>query len=476
MKVENVKFGINNPTKLPARQAHKPNFTGGSVPQAAANSINMHEEIKAFMPPIIKGMKKVCDNMGEVQNIIINALGTGLVAPIFIKWNPLSKTDEDTRTYSAWRQPVSAVLAVVTQVGVTIPFNKMIDRLANNGYYDENYNKTLFQDKSYIEKIVKRQYPYASKAEITRLTKQKMTDQQNNLLRMIKEDKIVMNKDNGQTFQISEKTYRALQEDVLSKKLQEAQAELDKCNQITIPKKVERAEYYINNKQEALGIFEKLDKQLDASNAPKEIKAQIRKLKTEHKNKNPELIKIFDEILDRRGNNTKDLKIAMQAKVKGILRDINFYTETKSPLNSKEKITEFVKAWETKERINPITSEINVLKKMQEMLSDKKRMTDIENYLNTVIENDKGHRLAKFKYSEEISKLLQTRIKNNLKAHKQLTGLRVSLIILPLSCWLLNWTYPKFMDAVFPNLSNKKHPNEIKNLVNKANEQAEVKS
>lgn len=473
MKVENVKLGINNSNPVKPQRAYKYSFTG-TIPNKAAN-LNMKEEIKTFMPPIIKGMKKVSDNMGEVQNILINAIGTGLVAPIFIKWNPLSKTDEDTRTYSAWRQPVSAVLAIVTQVGVTIPFNRMIDRLANNGYYDENYNKTLFQDKSYIEKIIKRQYPYATKTKIAQMVKEKMDAQQKNLIRMIQEDKIVMNKDNGQTFEMSEKNYRKLQEDVIESKLADANAELKKCNEITIPKKIQRAEYYRKNTQEAREIFQKLSDQLNATNVPSDVRKEVKNLKKLHKNKDPELISIFNEILERRGNNTKDLKTAIKAKLDGILRDIDFYTKEHT-LTSKEEVVEFVKNWETEKRINPINSEINVLNKMKEMVTKKESMSNIENYLDSVIEQDKGHRLAKFKFSKEISKLLQDRIKNNLKAHKQLTGLRVSLLILPLSCWLLNWTYPKFMDAVFPNLSNKKHPNEIKDLVNKANKQTEVKS
>ena len=97
MKVESVKQRINNQAVQQLYQQYKPNFTARvQIPERAVD-INLKNEIKAFMPPSIKGMKKFSDNMGEVQNIIINALGTGLVAPIFIKWNPLSKTDEDTR-------------------------------------------------------------------------------------------------------------------------------------------------------------------------------------------------------------------------------------------------------------------------------------------------------------------------------------------------------------------------------------------
>ena len=475
MKVESVKPQIKTGIgKMPQKQ-HNPNFTALLPTISKTVEINMNDEVKNFMPPIIKGMKKISDNMGEVQNIIINALGTGLVAPIFIKWNPLSKTDEDTRTYSAWRQPVSAVLAVVTQVGVTIPFNRMITRLANNGYYDEKYNKTLFQDKEYIEKNLKRLYPHETNAKINDMVKQKMAEQQANLLRMIKEDKVMMSRDDGNTFQMSEKAYRKLQNDVIKKRLKDANDELTKCTETTIPKKLKRAEYYRTHKDEALKIFKDLSEKLNKTDSAKTFQKDIKKLKKQYKNADSELLAIFDDILDRRGNNQQDLKTALDAKLKGILRDIKFYTDEPT-VTSKETLKDFITQWETRERINPINEEIKILEEIQNKISAKTPTKDIENYLAERINDNPQHRLFKFKFSKEVSKLLQERIKNNLKAHKQLTGLRVSLLILPVSCWLLNWIYPRFMDAVFPNLSNKKHPNEIKSLVNKANHKEEVKS
>ena len=63
-------------------------------------------------------------------------------------------------------------------------------------------------------------------------------------------------------------------------------------------------------------------------------------------------------------------------------------------------------------------------------------------------------------------------VEQNLKAHKQFTGIVISLAVLPITCCLLNWIYPRFMDAVFPNLSNKKHDNESKQLVEKAPKQS----
>ncbi len=70
---------------------------------------------------------------GENWNIIITAIGTGLVAPLMIAKNPFTKDDKDSKYYMAIRQPISAVLAVVAQLGVCLQVGKYIDKLAQNG-------------------------------------------------------------------------------------------------------------------------------------------------------------------------------------------------------------------------------------------------------------------------------------------------------------------------------------------------------
>ena len=463
MNVEKVKHRISRPAKLQNKQQQRPHFT--------ARAINMKEEVKAVMPASVKAMKKVSDNMGEVQNIIINALGTGLVAPIFIKWNPLSKTDEDTRTYSAWRQPVSAVLAVVTQVGITIPFNRMIERRGNNGFYDEDFNKTLFQDKKFIAKQIKQQYPYATANQQEALTKAKMNEQKANLLRMIKENKIVMSTYEGKPHTYSDDKFINLLNEVLDKKLAFENGEKVRCEEVIKPKKIQRCEYYRANNDEALKIFTDISQKLE-KNGPKDVlkfvKGQLKNTK-----KDSELATIFTEILDRDRNNDVESRITIKDKLDGILKDIEEYSPKKYA--TAEELAAHIKADRDAARLNPIEESIDILKKMKEQVKNKKTVAQIEESLDSIIGDNKNHRLANFKFSEEIAQALENRVKNNLKGHKQIMGLIVSFLMLPVTCSLLNWCYPRFMDAVFPNLSNKKHPQEVKDLVAKANQQMEVK-
>ena len=58
----------------------------------------------------------------------------------------------------------------------------------------------------------------------------------------------------------------------------------------------------------------------------------------------------------------------------------------------------------------------------------------------------------------EVAKKLKSLTKSRIDGCKRIANLIVALAVLPISCSLLNWIYPRFMAAVFPNLSHKKQP------------------
>lgn len=161
--------------------------TEAAKPRQWASYLTKEKEVKkellSQMPKSIQLLDKMKNFVGEVPNIIINAVGTGLVAPIFIKHNPLSKADDDTRTYSAWRQPVSAVLAIATQVSMVAPFNNLLNNMTNKGefsFFADNgnkYNKSAYQDVDFIAKAIKKEKPHLSKDEINKLAKDKQYSQ-----------------------------------------------------------------------------------------------------------------------------------------------------------------------------------------------------------------------------------------------------------------------------------------------------------
>src|SRR5574344_1345531 len=151
------------------------------------------EMLKSMPKPvqILNKMKKLLG--GEATNICINAIGTGLIAPIFIKYNFLSKTDSDTRTYSAWRQPISAVLSVATQVGLLIPINRWINKLSNEGRLLnlDMLNQGGYQNKAYLKKRIKVENPKLTKEEIGKLVEQKQNEQLQGLVNSVNEQNTI---------------------------------------------------------------------------------------------------------------------------------------------------------------------------------------------------------------------------------------------------------------------------------------------
>lgn len=119
---------------------------------------NLKRQIIEKLPPFAKFIHKMKSLEGEIPSIIINAAGTGLVAPVFIKYNCLSKTDENTRSYSAIRQPIIGAVSVLFQCAITVPLNKFLSNMSNHGgFSDSMKNKTGFQDADFIKRNLKKQ-------------------------------------------------------------------------------------------------------------------------------------------------------------------------------------------------------------------------------------------------------------------------------------------------------------------------------
>lgn len=109
-----------------AKATKTPSFKGGLSPveqNAVYNTV-----IKKY-----KFLDMLSRTAGEVQNIIFIGLGTALVAPVFIAYNPLSKQDEKTKQYSALRQPISAIIATATGLAINIPVANAFNKMAAEG-------------------------------------------------------------------------------------------------------------------------------------------------------------------------------------------------------------------------------------------------------------------------------------------------------------------------------------------------------
>lgn len=97
-------------------------------------------EIDREMSGFVRYLGKYRNRMSEKQDILVNAIGTGLVAPIFIKFNPLSSADEKTKTYSAIRQTAMTAIGVTLQTLITLPLvNKFLDKQLDKGAFGDKF-------------------------------------------------------------------------------------------------------------------------------------------------------------------------------------------------------------------------------------------------------------------------------------------------------------------------------------------------
>lgn len=466
-------------------------FTGNVSQAVIEKAINKQNT------PVLRGINKLRDNIGEFQDICINATGTGLLAPIFIKYNPLSKTDEDTRTYSAWRQPVSAGLAILTQGLITIPVVKLITNMANNGYLNEECNLTPFRDKTYIEKLMKKAHPDANKQELNKYITEYLKSNKGDLestIASLKQDntvyytvrKILNNKNqsNNEDHQLSKRVkmdpqkYSNLLNRTVDDMIKDEQIQLDRCQKEKYAKRLAQSEYYRTNSKDALDVLNEMKTKINNTDNIHEIKKQLKsQYKALKSNKaNEHLLSMVKETIALAAAGKED----MLAKVNKMEGHVHKHMN-KTP----EEVQNAVKA-SVKERIDAHKGVIEFLNKVKEAIKDGKTVSQIEEMFTKEVEDyhkkaiklnfeNKESRLKDKKFSYEVANKLKTLTKKHIEGVKRISTLIAALAVLPVSCSLLNWVYPRFMDAVFPNLSSKKHNNESKELVNNATKNSEVK-
>jgi hypothetical protein len=120
----------------------------------------------------INWMKSLEWLKGEIGGILITALGTGLVAPIFIAFNPFMRAPKDateeqkkdvnnTKAYTAMRQPISAILAILFQASVQKYIDKVLDKVFNNSEHSKkvrlNTDQSRLNTDTYIKGLAKEQ-------------------------------------------------------------------------------------------------------------------------------------------------------------------------------------------------------------------------------------------------------------------------------------------------------------------------------
>lgn len=115
-------------------------------PQAINNSSfnsktsGISKEISNEMPRFVRYLAGYRNRMGEKQDIYINAIGAGVIAPIFMVQSPLDGVDKKKKIYAALRQTAMVATGIVLQTLITIPIvNKYLDKQIEKGALGEKF-------------------------------------------------------------------------------------------------------------------------------------------------------------------------------------------------------------------------------------------------------------------------------------------------------------------------------------------------
>ncbi|MBQ2871039.1 hypothetical protein IJE86_05010 [bacterium] len=494
----------------------------GALPSRVSASAkdSIAKEINASMPGYIKFMDKLRCLKGEAGSIIINALGTGLVAPIFIAFNPLSKTDEDTKKYTALRQPVSAVLAILIQAGLTKPLGNFYDYLANEGKLGKSlfFNQKILNSDSYIRKMIKQRSNSSANvdAEVAEYSK----NQVNKVASELRETGAIKFAEDKQ---LSEDQLRKLLDTTMDDYLDNIDEKIKNCNSKRINDRVTRAQLLISEPK-IQELCEELIKpnvdvhkvlQQRGQHTPKHMKKIISEFEARESTndivsrakKTIERIKLFKAAL-----NNCNIMIDNADEVRGLLNKIQTGDEDLGPITKQlreiaakhkdnpeyggltklsaeledccspkarkayakkildrldllvaakgqdKRIIEVYQRAYYKDKVDVLTNQRNIVTGLQE--ANRQRTTSVKAFIAHVQEKISSNAMKSLglgDFSLDSVKKLKSIIGKRLKGFKEVTSLLVGLFVsLPITCSALNWIYPRFMEVFFPNLANNK--------------------
>lgn len=405
---------------------------------------------KGLDPEVIKALDKnskgwarfltyAGEHQGEMLNILVTAFGTAIVCPLFIRYNPFSKEDEKTRAYSAWRQPISAVIAVAAQLTITKWFNDYLAKMASTSDKDGNahYKRADLRacpHERFLTHIIKYENPEWTDEQVAKEVKIRQTAAEKKEIakqRALLKDTPIETKEllcqdyiekaKSEIFKELKTEYKAEIESKFGKPVEDVGS--IKLNKFLNKKLEEKAlaagkdvEKFVSERAEII-----IEKEVTAETM---IKSAIRRLKGKNISV-PEAIERCNE---------QNL--------------INFIKEH----GLEEKIG---KEFTVKEIADEIIRRLNIAKEF-ESANQMKDFASVKHLGNTYEE---------IKHNIKIKKLVKGKIsdaKRVFKTQNTQKGLLVTLATLPLTCGLLNWAYPRIMEKIMPEMSAKKKANDVK--------------
>lgn len=474
----------------------------------------MQEKILDLMPGKERKAFKTIDSVsdfieGEMGGIVVTAVGTGLVAPFPIAFNPFTKaapnaTKEEkeevrkTKAYSAWRQPISAVLALFIQAGVQKPIDKLLQNLTNDAENAKAFrgwvlNQTSLNDGKYLERQVEKDIlKYMSEANLkledgnivnakgeilgaiadkkaaVKVVKNAVAEQQlkNIADSLAKDGKIMMG-----GFEIKNSAVAGVVNDTINKYVKRlARLKKDKLDYYVDKAKILDAnekEFVELLGEDALKDLPRFKKVVDAQEIEKiDYKALKQYLEEaldrasndDVKNEIKRILAKPDAVRETSCNSTiwrigeirrvcggtfnadtystymKDQNKALQDRINA-LNDLKFKNlKTVTPEQIKERIAKFADQFLYKDSDDALKKIFN---------------------RSSLFSTDPDE-LAK-KVFRDAAETYKEFAGNKFKLFKQMTKILVGVsITLPITCTALNWVYPRFMNIFLPGLAGVK--------------------
>lgn len=449
----------------------KPAFTGNVKPlldyipaQKTINFLNKHLE------PL----------RGEVGSIAITALGTGAVAPIFIAFNPFVKAPKDAteeqkqevknnKAYTAMRQPISAILAAIFQIGALKPIDKYLDKQFNEADKAKKFavdiDQSLVNNKSYLKNLIKKEMKeevktgkavFATEKEFnTELEKriaQRTETQLQNVAKQLEETGNI--NINGR--KLSNKHLANIINDNIDNYIKSVQGHIVDKDGLNFYN--QRAKDLINNENYFKEVLS--DVKLPKNNVKSYINNLIKEAPNDEAKKIlTEIARMREDLIQSRCQRT----IQRIDKIKNMCGGTYSAEAYNNYLNSNNKLVKTVieNLEELKikniENMNPTTVK-ETLKKLAETCTydglNNKAMHNIFHDTETIQTNLKT---VSKKVFRDVANSYKTFLDHGYKGVNTILKMMIGIFItLPITCTALNWVYPRAMELFFPKLAGVK--------------------
>ena len=450
-----------------------PSFKAAYVPRNYTKIRELSDAIYENSSGKRKMLMDMYVKSGENLNNLVTAVGTAFVAPIFIAFNPVSKEDKNTKAYTSLRQPISAGITLGTQVFVMSNYNKWLDKHAAYLGVDQ-MDLSAKPPKSTLMPRAEQEYLlYKSDCLKRNIDPEKKKIWINNRVRKLQDEAFydtlhklrktmdITNLDMADVVKPAavESKRKSMFKDILKDKFSFTESELENIDSLDTLRK--KGKSLISSK----GLdFDHVRETIDRAATDAAIK---------------EL------------NECIDMEASVKHQVSTHLHDMqDKYNEFRfnamqryniNPSSSSEKSGTVINRFENELRqakIDIYNEKLNSLKakydKIASLAEDAKTKDDkIFEYVYNKIKNaksmerikDHGQTFESAKRDVIIKKYLTTSINKaeaKLKGWKDRSGIIVGLLILPITCGILNWSYPRIMEKFFPKLSAAKAASKAK--------------